>query len=97
MEGRLVNGLHGVTGLQFANTSRGGAEPNNAGFTGASTVRVSAAGGVVRGQPVLLPYKWTAAAWAEIESRVVGVCAYEERGPGQGMGAEGGTYIVEWA
>ena len=45
---------------------------------------------------MLLPYKWSAAAWAEIESRVVGVCAYEERGGEQGMGKEGGTYIVEW-
>ena len=44
-----------------------------------------------------MPYKWTAAAWAEIESRVIGVCACEERGRGQGLGAEGGTYIVEWA
>ena len=58
---------------------------------------MSAAGGVVRGQPVLIPYKWEAAAWAEIESRVVGMCAYEERGPGQGLGEEGGIYVVEWA
>ena len=94
VEGKLVNGLHGVTGLQYANTSRGGAEANNAGFTGSSVVRVSAPGGVVRGQPVLLPYKWTAAAWAEIDSRVIGVCAYEERGQGQGLGEEGGMYTV---
>ena len=94
--GKLVNGIHGVTGMQYANTSRGGVEANNASFAGTSVIRVSAAGGVVRGQPVLLPYKWSAAAWAEIESRVVGVCAYEERGGEQGMGKEGGTYIVEW-
>ena len=94
--GKLVNGIHGVTGMQYANTSRGGVEANNASFAGTSMIRVSAAGGVVRGQPVLLPYKWSAAAWAEIESRVVGVCAYEERGGEQGMGKEGGTYIVEW-
>ena len=90
--GKLVNGIHGVTGMQYANTSRGGVEANNASFAGTSVIRVSTAGGVVRGQPVLLPYKWSAAAWAEIESRVVGVCAYEERGREQGMGKEGGTY-----
>ena len=44
-----------------------------------------------------MPYKWTAAAWAEIDSRVIGICAYEERGQGQGLGEEGGMYIVEWA
>ena len=46
---------------------------------------------------MLLPYRWTAAAWEEIDSKVVGVCAYEERGPRQGLGEEGGTYIVELA
>ena len=80
--------------MQYANTSRKGAEANNAGFcSGSAVVRVSAAGGVVRGQPVLIPYKWEAAAWAEIESRVVGMCAYEERGPGQGLGWGGGWHI----
>ena len=28
---------------------------------------------------------------------IIGICAYEERGQGQGLGEEGGTYIVEWA
>ena len=46
---------------------------------------------------MLIPYRWKAAVWEEIESKVVGVCAYEERGPGQGLGPEGGTYVVEWA
>ena len=95
--GRLVNGLHGVTGMQYANTSRGGAEANNADFAGTATVRVSAPGGVVRGQPVLLPYEWSAAAWEEIDSKVVGVCAYEERGEGQGLGEGGGIFVVELA
>lgn len=94
--GKMVNGIHSATGMQYANTSRSGAEANNASFAGTAVVRVSTAGGVIRGQPVLLPYKWSAAAWAEIESRVVGICAYEERGRAQGMGEEGGTYIVEW-
>ena len=40
--GTLINGLHGVTGMQYANTSRGGAEANNADFAGTATVRVSA-------------------------------------------------------
>ena len=95
--GTLINGLHGVTGMQYANTSRGGAEANNADFAGTATVRVSAPGGVVRGQPVLLPYEWSAATWEEIGSGVVGVCAYEERGRGQGMGEGGGTFVVELA
>ena len=43
--------------MQYANTSRGGVEANNASFAGTPVIRVSAAGGVVRGQPVLLPYK----------------------------------------
>ena len=94
----MINGIYGVTGMQYANTSRGGVEDNNAKFQqGTAVVRVNVAGGVVRGQPVLLPYDWTAAAWAEIDSRVIGVCAYEERGGNQGMGMEGGTYIIEIA
>ena len=100
--GKMINGIHGVTGMQYANTSRGGVEDNNAQFQqGAATVRVSMTGGVrggvVRGQPVLLPYKWTPATWAEIDSRVIGMCAYEEGGGGQGMGKEGGIYIIELA
>ena len=94
----MINGMYGVTGMQYANTSRGGVEDNNAKFQqGTAAVRVNVAGGVVRGQPVLLPYDWTAAAWAEIDSRVIGVCAYEERGGNQGMGVKGGTYIIEIA
>ena len=81
--------------MQYANTSRGGVEDNSASFSGTSVLRVSVAGGVVRGQPVLLLYKWTAATWEEIDSKVVGVCAYEERGQDQGLGEDGGTYIVE--
>ena len=96
--GRMINGIHGATGLQYANTSRDGAEANNAKFQqGTAVVRVNVTGGVVRGQPVLLPYDWTAAAWAEIDSRVIGMCAYEERGAHQGMGEDGGTYIIEIA
>ena len=83
--------------MQYANTSRGGDEANNARFTGTSVIRVDRAGGVVRGQPVLLAYKWTAAAWDEIDSGVIGVCAYEEwEGGGQGQGEEGGMYVIEW-
>ena len=74
--GRMINGMHGATGMQYANTSRGGVEANNAKFQqGTAVVRVNVTGGVVRGQPVLLPYDWTAAAWAEIDSRVIGMCA----------------------
>ena len=92
---RWVNGIHGATGMQYANTSRGADEANNAHFvSGSSVVRVSAAK-VACGQPVLIPYGWTAAAWAEIESRVVGLCAFEERAGGQGLGQHGGTYILE--
>ena len=94
--GNLVNGLHGVTGMQYANTSRGGVEANNAKFTETSVIRVDRAGGVVRGQPVLLAYKWTAATWDEIDSGVVGLCAYEEWEKGQGPGEAGGMYVIEW-
>ena len=94
--GKWVNGYRGVTGMQYANTSRGGTWANNAHFAeNTSTVRVSAQAGVRRGQPVLLPYGWTASAWKEIESGVVGMCAYEERGESQGLGREGGTYVIE--
>ena len=55
----LVNGIYGVTGMQYANTSRGGVEANNASFAGTSVVR-----------------------------RVVGVCAYEERGMEQGLATQ---------
>ena len=86
--GKWVNGYRGVTGMQYANTSRGGTWANNAHFAeNTATVR--------RGQPVLLPYGWTASAWKEIESGVVGMCAYEERGESQGLGREGGTYVIE--
>ena len=91
-----VNGIKGVTGMQFANTGRGDTlESNNAHFMGATAVVRVGTAAASRGQPVLLPYGWTAAAWAEIESRVVGVCAYEERGGGQGLGQQGGTYMLE--
>ena len=84
--------------MQYANTSRRGDEANNASFSGTtSVVSITAAGRVKRGQPVLIPYKWTPATWEEIDSKVVGVCAYEERGQNQGLGEEGGTYIVELA
>ena len=92
-----MNGIRGVTGMQYANTSRQGEEANNAEFLGSAVVRVSAQGGVVRGQPVLIPYDWSAATWEEIDSKVVGVCAYEERACGQGLGDEGGTYVIELA
>ena len=95
--GTLVNGIRGVTGMQYANTSRRGEEANNAEFLGSAVVRVSAQGGVVRGQPVLIPYDWSAATWEEIDSKVVGVCAYEERACGHGLGEEGGTFVIELA
>ena len=95
--GTLVNGIRGVTGMQYANTSRGGEEANNAEYSGTAVVRVSAQGGVVRGQPVLLPYDWSAATWEEIDSKVVGVCAYEEWRGGPGPGEDGGVFVVELA
>ena len=44
----------------------------------------------------MLAYKWTAATWDEIDSGVVGLCAYEEWEKGQGPGEAGGMYVVEW-
>ena len=52
--GKMVNGIHGATGMQYANTSRSGAEANNASFARTAVVKVSTAGGVIKGQPVLL-------------------------------------------
>ena len=95
--GKMINGIHGVTGMQYANTSRRGDEANNASFSGTTSVVSITAGRVTRGQPVLIPYKWTPATWEEIDSKVIGVCAYEERGQNQGLGEEGGTYIKELA
>ena len=45
---------------------------------------------------MLLAYKWTAAAWEEIDSRVIGLCAYEEWEKGRGAGEEGGMFVLEW-
>jgi len=93
---RWVNGIHGATGMQYANTSRGADEANNAHFaSGSSVVRVSAAK-VACGQPVLIPYGWTAAAWGG-RDRIAGSGALRIRGAGrgQGLGQHGGTYILE--
>ena len=49
--------------------------------------------GMGPGQEVLLAYGWSRAAWAEIDSGVIGMCAWEERGAGSGLGEEGGQYI----
>ena len=63
--------------MQFANTARGGNGQNNAKFGfDTDVVRVDATE-VQRGQPVLINYKWPTAAWDEIESRIVGLCAWE--------------------
>ena len=91
--GQWVNGLHGVTGMQFANTARGGNGQNNAKFGfDTDVVRVDATE-VKRGQPVLINYKWPTAAWDEIESRIVGLCAWEGYDGGQGLGTEGGAFV----
>ena len=44
-----------------------------------------------------MAYGWTAAAWAEIDSGVVGMLAWEDREAGDGMGEGGGQYIEEVA
>ena len=44
-----------------------------------------------------MPYDWSAATWEEIDSKVVGVCAYEEWRGGPGPGEEGGVFVVELA
>merc|ERR1711983_68596 len=51
----MINGIHGVTGMQYANTSRRGDEANNASFSGTTSVVSITAGRVTRGQPVLIP------------------------------------------
>ena len=77
---------------------RGGvrdAAKNNAKFGfNTDVVRVDVAE-VRRGQPVLINYKWTNTRWDEIESRVVGLCAWEARAGEQGLGPEGGAYVEQ--
>ena len=50
---------------------------------------------VQRGQPVLINYNWTNTRWDEIESRIVGLCAWEARAGEQGLGPEGGAYVEQ--
>ena len=59
------------------------------------TALIQANTGMGPGQEVLLAYGWSRAAWAEIDSGVIGMCAWEERGPGSGLGEAGGQYIEE--
>ena len=88
-----MNGLQGVTGMQFANTARGGNGQNNAKFGfDMDVVRVDATE-VKRGQPVLINYKWPTTAWDEIESRIVGLCAWEGYDGGQGLSTEGRAFV----
>ena len=50
---------------------------------------------VKRGQPVLINYKWPTTAWDEIESGIVGLCAWEAYDAGQGLGTEGGAFVEQ--
>ena len=50
---------------------------------------------VKRGQPVLINYKWPTTAWDEIESGIVGLCAWEAYDGGQGLGTEGGAFVEQ--
>ena len=42
---------------------------------------------------MLINYKWPTTAWDEIESRIVGLCAWEGYDGGQGLGTEGGAFV----
>ena len=79
--------------MQYANSGRN-SRPNNAEYH-AQTAILQAKAAIMPGQEVLLAYGWRPAAWAEIDSKVVGVCAWEERGPDSGLGTAGGQYIEE--
>ena len=90
---RYLNGIHSNTGMKYANSGRS-SRPNNAGYH-AQTAILQAKAAIMPGQEVLLAYGWRPAAWAEIDSKVVGICAWEERGPDSGLGTAGGQYIEE--
>ena len=86
-----MNGRFSNTGMQYANTGRD-ARPNNARYKQESAL-LQASTGLQAGEEVLLAYGWTRSAWEEIDSRVVGMCAWEERGIGGEMGEDGGQYV----
>ena len=88
-----MNGRFSNTGMQYANTGRD-AGPNNARYKQESAL-LQASTGLQAGEEVLLAYGWTRSAWEEIDSRVVGMCAWEERGIGGEMGEDGGQYVEE--
>ena len=88
-----INGRNSNTGMQYANSGRN-SRPNNAEYITQSAL-LQATAELQPGQEVLLAYGWSPAAWAEIDSGVVGICAWEERGPYGGLGTAGGQYIEE--
>ena len=88
-----INGISSNTGMQYANSGRNG-RTNNAEYH-KQTATLQAKMVIRPGQEILLAYGWSPAAWAEIDSKVVGICAWEERGPNCGLGAAGGQYIEE--
>ena len=82
--------------MQYINTSRGGeGGGNNAELARDNTGVVRLKRRLARGDELRMPYKWTAQAWAEIESGIVGLCAYECHEPGGDMGEAGGHYLTE--
>ena len=93
--GRMINGIASATGMQFANSGRND-RPNNASYSEA-TALLQAKAEIEAGGEVLLAYGWTPAAWKEIDSRVVGMLAWERRGPGEGLGQGGGQHVEEVA
>ena len=88
-----INRRNSNTGMQYANSGRN-SRTNNAEYITQSAL-LQATAELQPGQEVLLAYGWSPAAWAEIDSGVVGICAWEERGPYGGLGAAGGQYIEE--
>ena len=88
-----INGIHSRTGMQYANSGRNDRR-NTASYT-PGTAMLQANTNMLAGQEVILAYGWSAAAWAEIDSGVVGMCAWEERAPEGGLGVTGGQYIEE--
>ena len=88
-----INGIHSNTGMQYANSGRNDRQNVASYITGTALLQANT--GMGPGQEVLLAYGWSRAAWAEIDSGVIGMCAWEERGPGSGLGEEGGQCIEE--
>ena len=99
IDGQYVNGLHGVTGAQFANTARPSDDRTHNAKLAKKGGTLKAKARTERGTEMLWSYKWDLSIWKEIESGIVGCCAWDEVPQHLEMatGYGGGQYIAELA